>query len=228
MKRSAINRCIAEASEFFVRNSFFLPPFADWTPEEWQKRGGETNELQMSRLGWDITDFTSGKFDSLGLTLFTLRNGLAGGGGPSKTYAEKIMFVRERQVTPFHYHVRKTEDIINRGGKGAGRLAVQLYNSDANDGFSQSPVSVVCDGIRRQVEPGATIILGPGESITLTPYLYHTFYAVDGHGLIGEVSSFNDDETDNHFKDPLPRFPVVVGDEPPLRLLCTEYPLMRG
>ena len=31
------------------------------------------------------------------------------------------MFVRENQVTPFHYHVRKTEDIINRGGKGTGK-----------------------------------------------------------------------------------------------------------
>ena len=39
------------------------------------------------------------------------------------------MFVRQNQVTPFHYHVRKTEDIINRGGKGTGRLVVQLHNS---------------------------------------------------------------------------------------------------
>jgi len=116
----------------------------------------------------------------------------------------KIMFVRRDQVTPFHYHACKTEDIINRGGKGTGRLAVQLYNSAKDGEFAPTPVSVTCDGVRRQVEAGGTIILGAGESITLTPYLYHTFYAVDGHGLIGEVSSVNNDDTDNHFKEPLP------------------------
>jgi len=140
-------------------------------------------------------------------------------------YAEKIMFVRENQVTPFHYHARKTEDIINRGGKGTGRLAVKLYNSTPDGGLAETPVSVVCDGIRREVEAGGTVILGPGESITLTPFLYHTFHAVDSHGLIGEVSSVNDDDADNFFLEALPRYPEIVEDEPPLRLLCNEYGL---
>jgi D-lyxose ketol-isomerase len=223
VKRSAINRCIAEASAFFAANRFVLPPYADWTPEEWNHRGGEADEIRGSRLGWDVTDFNSGHFDSLGLTLFTLRNGSLAGGKASKGYAEKIMFVRQDQVTPFHYHVRKTEDIINRGDKGTGRLAVQLYNSAEDGGFAQSPILVTCDGIRRQVEPGGIVILGPGESITLTPYLYHTFYAVDGHGLVGEVSSVNDDDSDNYFKEPLPRYPEIVEDEVPWRVLCTEY-----
>jgi D-lyxose ketol-isomerase len=225
VKRSVINQCIAEASAFFAANRFILPPYAKWAPEEWQQRGSEADEIRTSRLGWDITDFNSGHFDSVGLTLFTLRNGSSDGGKASKIYAEKIMFVGQDQVTPFHYHVRKTEDIINRGGEGTGRLVVQLYNSAEDGGFAQSPVSVTCDGIRRQVEPGGIVILGPGESITLTPYLYHMFYAVDGHGLIGEVSSVNDDESDNHFKDPLPRYPEIVEDEPPLHLLCNEYPV---
>jgi D-lyxose ketol-isomerase len=223
MKRSAINRYIAEARAFFAENRFILPPYSDWTLEEWRQRGPEADEIRTCRLGWDVTDFNSGRFESIGLTLFTLRNGLLATGKASKIYAEKIMFVRQDQVTPFHYHVRKTEDIINRGGKGTGRLAVQLYNSTENGGFAQSPVSVACDGTRRHVEAGGTVILGPGESITLTPYLYHTFYAVDGHGLIGEVSSVNDDDTDNHFKEPLPRYPEILEDEPPFRLLCTEY-----
>jgi len=50
------------------------------------------------------------------------------------------------------------------------------------------------------------------------------FYAIDGDGLIGEVSSVNDDDTDNRFKEPLPRYPEIVEDEPPFRLLCNEYP----
>lgn len=224
MKRSAINSYIAQAREFFRENNFALPPFADWDPAEWGQCGSEIEELRVSRLGWDVTDFSSEKFESVGLTLFTLRNGSAETAKGTKVYAEKIMYVREAQLTPFHYHARKTEDIINRGSPGRGRLAVQLYSSDGNRGFSQAPISVVCDGIRRTVEPGGTVVLGPGESITLTPFLYHAFYAVDGHALIGEVSSFNDDDRDNHFKNSLPRYPQIEEDEPPSRLLCTEYP----
>jgi hypothetical protein len=221
MKRSEINRFIAEAAAFFAENGFALPPYANWTPLEWKQRGSEADELRSCKLGWDVTDFSAGTFAALGLTLFTLRNGPPDGSG--KVYAEKIMFVRENQVTPFHYHIRKTEDIINRGGNGTGRLAVQLYNRAADGGPSQTAVSVTCDGVRRNLEAGATVVLGPGESITLTPYLYHQFHAVDGHALIGEVSSVNDDASDNFFLDPLPRFPKIVEDEEPVRLLCTEY-----
>ncbi len=224
MKRSEINRYIAEADAFFRQHGFPLPPFADWTREDWRCRGSEADELRTARLGWDVTDFASGRFRNLGLTLFTLRNGSPASPHPAKTYAEKIMFVRNGQVTPFHYHARKTEDIIHRGGQGAGRLQLQLYNSDENGGFAQTPVSVLCDGITRRVEAGGIVTLGAGESITLTPRLYHTFYAVDADCMIGEVSSLNDDETDNFFKDPLPRYPAIVEDEPAARLLCNEYP----
>jgi hypothetical protein len=55
--------------------------------------------------------------------------------------------------------------------------------------------------------------------------LYHTFHAVDGPALIGEVSSVNDDDTDNYFLEKQPRYPALIEDEPPLRLLCTEYKL---
>ncbi|MGP8270840.1 MAG: D-lyxose/D-mannose family sugar isomerase [Terracidiphilus sp.] len=224
MKRSEINRHIAEAGAFFAENRFVLPPYADWTPMDWLGKGNEADELRSRRLGWDVTDFCSGRFESLGLTLFTLRNG-SPEGASGKIYAEKIMFVRQNQVTPFHYHGRKTEDIINRGDKGMGRLAVQLYNSTPDGKLAGTPVTVQCDGIRREVEAGGTVILGPGESITLTPFLYHTFHAVDGHGLIGEVSSVNDDDADNFFLEALPRYPEIVEDEPPLRLLCNEYGL---
>jgi D-lyxose ketol-isomerase len=223
MKRSAINRSIAEAAAFFAENRFMLPPYAEWTPDDWQRRGSEADEIRTRQLGWDVTDFNSGDFDSVGLTLFTLRNGSPAGGEGSKIYAEKIMFVRKDQVTPFHYHASKTEDIINRGGIGTGRLAVQLYNSEPGGGLAQTPVAVSCDGIQRQVDAGGMVYLGSGESITLTPYLYHTFYAVDGDGLIGEVSSVNDDATDNYFLEPLPRYPEIVEDEAPLRVLCNEY-----
>jgi len=70
------------------------------------------------------------------------------------------------------------------------------------------------------------VSLDPGQSITLPPFLYHTFWARQGGGMVlgGEVSRVNDDARDNRFLEPLPRFPEIDEDTPPLHLLCTEYP----
>ena len=223
MKRSEVNRYITEAAAFFAANLFALPPFASWTPKDWQHVGNEGAELRSQHLGWDVTDFNSGDFKKRGLTLFTLRNGHSSQLESAKPYAEKIMYVRDGQLTPFHYHAVKTEDIINRGNAKTGRLVVQLYTSNQDGHFSQTPISVVCDGIARQVEPGGAITLGPGESITLPPFLFHAFHAIDGDALIGEVSATNDDAIDNFFYEPLGRYPEIIEDEPPLRLLCTDY-----
>jgi D-lyxose ketol-isomerase len=223
MKRSEINQYIKEAAAFFEANHFQLPPWTNWTPEQWKKTGSEADELRKQGLGWDITDFGGGDFHKRGLTLITVRNGHPVKGGMDKVYCEKIMFVREKQVTPYHYHVSKTEDIINRGGKGAGRLAVQVYNASKEGELLKTPVSVCCDGIRKELPAGTIVYLGPGESITLTPYLSHQFYAVDGDGIIGEVSTVNDDASDNYFLEKLPRFPKLDEDVAPYRLLCTDY-----
>jgi D-lyxose ketol-isomerase len=223
MKRSTINRYIAEAAAFFANNRFALPPFASWTSEDWRQLGGEATELRTQRLGWDVTDFNSGNFETCGLTLFTLRNGRSSRPETTKPYAEKIMMVRDHQLTPFHYHAIKTEDIINRGHSATGRLAVQLYGSTKDAHFAGGPITVACDGISRKVEPGSAVLLGPGESITLPPFLYHAFHAIEGDALIGEVSSTNDDATDNFFYEPIGRYPQIQEDEPPFRLLCTEY-----
>jgi D-lyxose ketol-isomerase len=222
LKRSEINQFVAQAIDFFEANRVSLPPFASWTPDTWRSKGPEVDEIRHRRLGWDITDFNSGDFLSCGLTLFTLRNGRLG--DDSHSYAEKIMMVRENQVTPLHRHHRKTEDIINRGAASMGNLVVQLYNSEESGELATTPVTVFCDGILRHTEPGAIITLKAGESITLPPGVYHAFHAINGTALIGEISSLNDDAHDNHFYLGLPRFPEIIEDGPPLRLLCTEYP----
>jgi D-lyxose ketol-isomerase len=40
---------------------------------------------------------------------------------------------------------------------------------------------------------------------------------------VGEVSVVNDDETDNYFLDMVARFPAVEEDEPPYRLIVSDY-----
>lgn len=223
MKRSSLDALIDEAILFLDRHQFRLPPFAFWTPQQWQAKGSEADEIRTRGLGWDVTTFGSSDFYRRGLLLFTLRNGKLGDPANRKLYAEKIMVVREGQETPFHFHSQKTEDIINRGG---GRLHCTLYNSSPAGEFARSEVRVTCDGVERSVPAGGVIELSPGESITMTPGLYHQFYATPGSGiaLIGEVSSVNDDATDNRFYEPLPRYPAVEEDAPAQHLLCTEYP----
>lgn len=227
MKRSQINHHMRVAEAFLKEQAFALPPFARWSPSDWQSVGSEADEIRTRELGWDVTDFGSGRFSELGLTVFTIRNGKLDDPGNFKTYAEKILIVGENQVTPFHFHFNKAEDIINRGG---GRLSIVLYNSTESGELADSDVSVSCDGVVRTVPPGGALVLDRGESITLVPGLYHEFRGKPGDGmvLVGEVSSVNDDNVDNRFLEELPRFPSIEEDEAPLYLLCNEYPPAAG
>ena len=224
MKRSEINTTIRQAEEFFDAHQFHLPPYAFFTPEDWTSSTDDLTMIRRSGLGWDVTDMGKGEFVRQGLVLFTLRNGNINDESDLKCYAEKIMVVREAQVTPWHFHWKKTEDIINRGG---GILIVELaWASNDETALTDQPVLVYCDGIPRKVGARSPLRLKPGESITLPPLLYHQFYGESGHGdvLVGEVSRTNDDLTDNRFLAPLGRFPSIIEDEAPYRLLCHEYP----
>jgi D-lyxose ketol-isomerase len=223
MKRSRINRCIREMERMASEHSFPLPPFLSFTPEAWKTKGHEYDEIRDNVLGWDITDCGLGEFDRIGFSLITLRNGNRKNPKYKKVYAEKLIFLKEGQTFPFHFHVFKSEDIINRGG---GILVIHVYNDDGKGGFSQEPVLVNSDGRSYRVPAGTGVQLKPGESITLWPHQYHDFGTVSGTGdiLIGEVSQCNDDRTDNFFHDPVGRFPEIEEDEEPYRLLCNEYP----
>ena len=114
--------------------------------------------------------------------------------------------------------------IINRGGN---EIHFKLYNATKDEQLADTDVEICKDGRRYFVRAGETVVLRPGESLSLYPYYYHEFIIPKngrGPALIGEVSMCNDDNTDNRFLKPLGRFPTVEEDEPPYRLLCTEYP----
>ncbi len=223
MKRSQINALIEDAKKLLHQHHIQLPPFAYWSPADWKKKGPENNEIRQCRLGWDVTDFASDRFDEIGLVVFTVRNGHRQIKDYSaKTYCEKILIVRANQRTPMHYHAFKMEDIITRC---AGNLVCQVYNKTPDGKLAETPVEVSLDGVRHRVPAGHTFVLNPGESVTLTPFMWHEFWAEAGTGtsVVGEVSKTNDDATDNFFLAPLGRFPKIEEDEPPVHLLCTEY-----
>ncbi|WP_274423618.1 D-lyxose/D-mannose family sugar isomerase [Chelativorans sp. YIM 93263] len=224
MKRSKINTILRESEAFIRSFGYVLPPFADFTPADMKARRSEIGGIVDARLGWDITDYGLGDFEREGLFLFTVRNGNAAAlkEGRGMLYAEKIMISRHDQISPMHRHDVKAEDIINRGG---GSLCIKLHAS-APDGSvdPKAPVSVPTDGIIRRFDAGGVLRLSPGESVTLMPGVWHNFWAEDADVLIGEVSTVNDDLTDNIFAEPIARFSEVEEDEEPYRLLVSDYP----
>ena len=100
---------------------------------------------------------------------------------------------------------------------------MQLYNATADGGLDTTDVTVQVDSILHRVEAGGKIVLKPGDSITLVPGLYHAFWAEKERVLVGEVSSVNNDATDNRFYEPVGRFPAIEEDVPPTRLLVNDY-----
>jgi len=225
LKRSQINEALKEMEEFINRYKFALPPFCHFTPEEWQTKGKDYDEIRDNMLGWDITDYGLGDFSKTGFSLITIRNGnLAMKDKYTKTYAEKLLYLSEQQYAPMHFHWKKMEDIINRGG---GNILIRVYNSTPEEDLDKTgDVRVNLDGREVMVPAGTQVRLTPGESISIYPYMYHDFAVEKGTGpvLLGEVSECNDDNTDNRFYESIGRFPAIEEDEPPYRLLCNEYP----
>lgn len=224
MKRSELNQIMRSTVAFLDEMKFKLPPFAYWSPEEWEQKGHEYDEIRDNMLGWDITDFGSGDFLKIGLLMFTIRNGNFNDKKYTKPYAEKLLIVEEGQVTPYHFHWSKMEDIINRGG---GDLVVKVYNSTKDEKFDDTDVDIYMDGRHFTVKAGDTVRIKPGESICIQTGMYHSFWAEGGKVLVGEVSKVNDDRVDNRFYEPTGRFPEIEEDEKPLYLLGNEYPIAK-
>lgn len=159
---------------------------------------------------WDVTDFGLGDPARFGLVLVNLAR--------EKEYWEKLMYAREGMETPAHTHRQKKEDIICRWG----RLQVRVWPGPPDDSQGRR-FHVQVNGLVREVQAGDTVELSAGERITLTPGIYHSFVPASEECVIGEVSTWNDDATDNYFVDPnIGRFPGVEEDEPPLVKLVND------
>ena len=224
MKRSEINAAIRWAMDMLQSRGVRLPALAYWSPEELHARRHDIGAVRRLALGWDVTDFGSGDFANIGAVLYTVRNGLIDDSSIGVPYCEKYIVMRDGQRMPSHYHAFKTEDIINRFG---GSLAIRLWNVvPGTIRLLDTDVIVDMDGFRRSIPAGEEIYVQSGESVTLAPNVAHQISSKKGSGylILGEVSRVNNDNTDNFFLDGAPRFTKVEDDEPPIHLLCNEYP----
>ncbi len=217
--RSEVNRLITAAAEIFAAQGFAMPPFARWEPSDWIQAGPEWDSAREARVGWDVTDFGLGNFRQVGRVLFTLRNGRPG--GTDKPYAEKIILGRQGQRAPAHYHIKKIEDIINRGG---GEVVLSLRPSSDDPELSK----IYKDGEEYLLTSETKFRLQPGESLCIPPGIIHQFWGdetIPGQvPMIGEVSSFCDDIGDNVFLQEVARFVAIEEDEPARYCLCHELP----
>ncbi len=57
MKRSEINAALKEMEQMIREYQFAIPPFCNFTPEEWKEKGHDYDEIRDNMLGWDITDY---------------------------------------------------------------------------------------------------------------------------------------------------------------------------
>ncbi len=222
MKRSEIQQAISWAKGFLAASGLSLPMFADWTIEEWRAHREEAATIISTMRGWDVTTFGHDDFMKSGAVLFTIRNGLTDGtaGCP---YAEKLIFMKEGQILPNHFHRQKTEDIINRSG---GVLLIRVWNSLPDGSVDRSgDVRILCDGIESFVPAGTDVEITRGNSMTIYPGLFHLFTPKAGYGdlIVGEVSSINDDRTDNYFEAGNPRFVPIEEDSEIKIPLCNEF-----
>jgi D-lyxose ketol-isomerase len=222
MKRSQVNALLDEAKRLFAEAGLALPPWAHWSPAEWAAHPEAAAYCRRRQMGWDVTDFGSGDFFRKGLVLLCTRNGIVGH-DEERTYAEKLLVVREGQEAPYHFHKFKMEDIIVRGG---GNLVVQVFDTDHTGAPLELPVAARIDAEVVRVTPRAPILLRHGQSIMLPPGQAHRLTAEAGSGttVLGEVSRCNDDLTDNFFFEPISRFPAVAEDEPARYPLWSELP----
>ena len=109
MKRSEINKALKELEKMIADHQYYLPKFANFTPEEWKTKGHEFDEIRDNMLGWDITDYGMGDFDKYGRLLryvylangenvneYMVSNGFAFEYTYNKKYLMRDVFLKEQ------------------------------------------------------------------------------------------------------------------------------------
>jgi D-lyxose ketol-isomerase len=227
MLRSFVDRRIDAMMELCERCAFKLPPFALWDAVRFRVEWEASRRIAERGLGWNVVEFTPGGFAREGLSLFTLRMGdwRALSTGVGRLYSEKALMAEDGQRTPHHYHVVKTEDIVNRGG---ARFVVELFTVDRAGRRLAERVRVLKDATMIEIAAGGRVTLEPGESLVLEPYVAHAFWAEGGPTLAGEVSLVNDDATDNYFLPPPPSPPPIEEDAPMRYVTVRDHERLLG
>ena len=227
MKRSFVDARIEAMLKLCNRHGVTLPPFALWDAAAFRKQPEAAALIAGRGMGWNVVEFNPGAFATEGLTIFTLRMGdwREGHSKGGRRYAEKAIMSDDGQRAPHHYHIAKTEDILNRGG---ARFVVELFKVDSHGAPTKERFRALKDVTTLDLGPGDQVRLEPGESLTLDPYVAHAFWAEGGTALAGEISLANDDTRDNYFVPPLAPLEPIDEDTPARFVTVRDYGQFAG
>jgi len=138
---------------------------------------------------WAACDFGLGDYTKVGLVEVLLAN--------EPEYCEKIMYARAGMVTPAHTHYEKKEDIICR----SGLLQVTVWANNPAEDPTSGTVELKVNRQMQTFKSGVPFELPAGSRMTLTPGIWHEFVPLGKPCLIGEVSTYCNEEIDNVFAD---------------------------
>lgn len=231
MKRSEINRAIAHAIATAKAYNVSLPVWASWSPGQF---GANADGLRRQKLGWKVIDFGQGNFAGCGLVLLVVSAPLIDESGeplssqfsdgeqlyPVAGFSRKYLFVQGGQIEPHHYHVQKTRKDVSVLAGASVRFELSWAN-EQNE-LTDKKVVVSVDGIWHEVEEGGSVVLNPGQTITLPARLSHVI-APAGDVVLLETSTANNDFLDNFFPFITPTSTPVVEDELPAFQLLDEH-----
>ena len=71
MRRSQIDTIIEQSQAIMTRHGQILPPYANWSPQQWHTKAAETRGMRARFLGWNVVEFVEGDFARSGVVVFT-------------------------------------------------------------------------------------------------------------------------------------------------------------
>ncbi len=234
MKRSeidgAIARAIGNAKKFHVA----LPKWAEWKPSQFD---ASADGIRHQKLGWKVVDFGASDFPNCGLVILALCSPLVDDAGapltktqnvgkreyPVTGFSRKYLFVQAGQTEPHHFHRQKARKEVTVVAGAPVRF--ELAWADGDTALSDKDVDVQVDGIWHHLPAGGSIVVNPGETITLPGELSHIISVPEGgeDTIMLETSTANNDSNDNIFPFMTPTSVPVDEDATALYQLLDEH-----
>lgn len=234
MKRTEIDKAIARAIANAAKFGVALPKWAEWQPSQFD---ASADGIRHQKLGWKVVDFGVGDFPNCGLVILALCSPLVDESGapltepksvgereyPVTGFSRKYLFVQAGQTEPHHFHRQKARKEVTVIAGAPVRF--ELAWADGDTALADKDVDVQVDGIWHRLKANGSIVVAPGETITLPGELSHIISVPEGgeDTIMLETSTANNDSNDNIFPFMTPTSVPVEEDAAPRYQLLDEH-----